>query len=233
MDRKSPGILIILVETVKIIGRIGSMVEEKMTYVLVSTEKFIATLTFPVKSKVIENKSKHVQEVHEFTDAVLEVAPVQHKAEKGKLEDTAAFRFFSILCYPGNMLYSKNKQLGISSFINDAEPKVLDELRSLNGTRPLLVGLRDKADRVIINLVDKAGNKIDRVHWTTVADLLKVVDAFTAKILLRPAAKKIPLFLAPAEAAHEHKERRREKVGETKQSGGTRRYMTGASLKVA
>jgi len=208
------------------------MVEEKMTYVLVSTERFIATVTFPVKNKVIDNISKHLTETHEFTDAVLEVTPVQHTVTKEKLENTPAFRFYTLLTHPGNSVYSKNKQHEMQWFLDTSGEKIRAGLRDLRGMIELFNQLRSKADRVIINLLDKSNSSIVRTHLSTVADVSKVLDALSSKLQMQPSPKKVPLFMLEAEVPAAHKPRRREKVGKSKE-GGTHRYMSGMSLKVA
>jgi len=205
------------------------MVEEKMTYVLVSTDKFIATVTFPVKVKVMENISRHVTETHDFTDAVLEVSPVEHTATKEKLNKSLAFGFYTLLTRQGSTVYSKNKQHEIQRFIDMSGEKVRHQLQDLVEMMKVLAELRGKADRVIVNLVDKSGNSVVYSHMTTAPDIAKVMEALSTKLQMQPKPIKAPSFLLQEEA-HLPKPRRHERE---MHEGGTRRYMSGTSLKAA
>ncbi|HXF28496.1 MAG TPA: hypothetical protein VN457_01480 [Chlamydiales bacterium] len=201
------------------------MGESKMTNVLVSTEKFIATLTFPVKNKITEAISKKQTRTYESTDAVIEVMPVMHTVVKEKQKDSLVFRFFTLLTFPASSLGTKHKQAAIQELIDAADDKMRYALKELEIAVTYLASI--KADRCIVNLLDKSGKDIVQSVIISIGDVQAALHAIHTKLLLQPPQKKLsPLFITHAEQ-EAPKPRRKEKA--VSKEGGQRRYFAGTT----
>lgn len=145
----------------------GTMQEAKMTNIIVSTDHFVTTLTYPVKNKITQPVSKKITMVLESVDAVLEVSPT---ALGGKNRPNLAEEFFSIISVDSSIEYSKSKREHLLGFIADCNDKERGNIKSSLNLKAL-ENISKKVATLIITLLSKDGEVVS-TRRTTVADCL-------------------------------------------------------------
>lgn len=156
------------------------MQEAKMTNIIVSTDHFVTTLTYPVKNKIVQPVSKKITMVLDSVDAVLEVSPT---ALGAKNRPNLAEEFFSIISVDSSIEYSKSKREHLAGFITDCNDKEKNAIKSsINLTA--LENISKKVATLIVTLLSKDGEVVS-TRRTTVADCLFAFRQIINKLLIQ------------------------------------------------
>jgi hypothetical protein len=196
------------------------MTQAKMTNNLVSTNKFIVTLAYPVKNKVSRPISKKQSITEEFIDAVVEVVPIYHS---GKEDGELAEQFYHILCQAAEMADTKNRRHELESWIEACDERIRKEMDE-SCQHIHLENLTGKVEHIFVNLLDKHGNVAKSVQ-RALSDILSTFQHIHTCLTLWKAPKKRAPFLVPAHPVTPPKARRKERLLKGDKEGGTCRYI--------
>ena len=192
--------------------------ESKMISVLFTTDQFLATLAYPIKSKIKMPISKKQVTTLESIDAAIEVSPIIHGAHDGT---ELAKNFYEFISQDSNMTLTKNRRIALQNFLELCGEKIRGEL--LECLENILKEIPEgEINHVFVNFVDKSG-KLCHSKACSLNNILLAFDHIKNKILLWKVPKKRSPLLIQHEEEKEVKARRKERLhGEKK--GGMRRY---------
>ncbi len=203
------------------------MVDVKMTNILISTSRFLATLTYPVKNKVTQPVSKTNVTLKESIDAVIQVTPIIHHASQ--LHNHLTAQFYEVLSQEEAMVMTKNKEKQLHEFLELCGEKVREELKQ-NAEQNALNLLDSGVHTIFVNLLDSSGNLIQSKS-RSVQDIVASLTHIRTKLILWQAPKKLPSFLVQPTTCREQKPRRKER--NVAKESGTRHYLDFSNKRVA
>jgi hypothetical protein len=195
------------------------MAQSKMTNMILSTSRFVLTLAYPVKTKMLQPTSGKRVETIEEMDAVLEVTPIFHSS---KDDMSLASLLYHLLVEDISLASTKGRQKEIQSFLEKCGDKIRAEILS-SAQQVHLENLQGKVDYVFINLIDKNSN-VQTTKKQHIDNLLLIIGQFLDHLNNWPQPKKLPSILIPPHPKEAPKPRRKEHPKKGEKVGGTCRY---------